>query len=130
MATGTEVVRTHHRHGSNDGKDGLGALFLVLSLLAARARKGPQRLRRRRKLKDLCQCRRPRLMHGCADCGLGRLQVESAFLTPALKQNLKDAVYFALDFVMDRFRRFFSWAVNVSSTDRVLQIFSFTSRSS
>ena len=50
VATGTEVVRTHHRHESDDGKDGLGALFLVLSMMAARARTGPLRFRWRRML--------------------------------------------------------------------------------
>ncbi len=39
--------------------------------------------------------------------GLGRFQVESGFLTPALKQNLKDAVYFALDLVSDASECFF-----------------------
>ena len=42
--------------------------------------------------------------------GLRRFQVKPPFLAPALKQNLKDAIYFALDFAMDRLRRFFSAA--------------------
>lgn len=39
MAKGTEVVGTHHRHQSDDCKDGLGAQFLVLCQVAAPARK-------------------------------------------------------------------------------------------
>ena len=69
-------------------------------------------------------------MHGCAQRGFSRFQVEPAFLAPALKQNLEDAIYFALDFEVDRLRSFFSCGVNVSSTGRALQIFSFTSNSS
>ena len=62
--------------------------------------------------------------------GLRRFQVKPPFLAPALKQNLKDAIYFALDFAMDRLRRFFSCGVKVSSTGRAVQIFSFTSSNS
>jgi hypothetical protein len=66
-------------------------------------------------------------MHGRAHRGFCRFQIEPAFFAPALKQNLEDAIYFALDFEVDRSRRFFSCGVNVSSTGRALQIFSFTS---
>jgi hypothetical protein len=81
-------------------------------------------------LQELGQGSRGGLVHGCAHRGLCRFQIKPAFLAPALKQNLEDAIYFALDFEVDRLRRFFFCGVKVSSTGRALQIFSFTSNNS
>ena len=106
MAAGAEVVGTDYRHESDNGKNRLGALFLVAGLAAARTGKGSRRVRRR-KLQELGQSGRGGPLHGCAYRGLSRFQVEAAFLAPALKQNLQDAIYFALDFEVDRLRLFF-----------------------
>ena len=126
MAAGAEIVGTDYRHRSDNGKNRFGALFLVLSLVAARTGKGSLRVRRR-ELQELGQSGRGGAVHGCAHRGLSRFQVEPAFLAPALKQNLKGAIYFALDFEVDRLRSFFSCGVKLSSTGRARQIFSFTS---
>jgi hypothetical protein len=125
MAVGAEVVGTDDRYGSDNGKNRFGALFLVPGLVAARTGKGSLRVRRR-ELQQLGQSGRAGAVHGCAHRGLSRFQVEAAFLAPTLKQNLKEAIYFALDFEVDRLRRFFSCGVKLSSTGRALQIFSFT----
>jgi hypothetical protein len=48
------------------------------------------------------------LMHGRADHGFDRFQVEVAGLAAILKDGLQQSVYFAGDFLLDRFRSFFS----------------------
>jgi hypothetical protein len=58
---------------------------------------------------------------------LDRFQIESAGLALLLKDEPEYRAYFPLDFLTDRFRRFFSCGVSVSSTGLVRQIFSFTS---
>jgi hypothetical protein len=57
----------------------------------------------------------------------GRFQIESASLTPVLKDKTEQRAYFPFDFLPDRFRRFFSCGVRVSSTGLTRQIFSFVS---
>ncbi len=68
---------------------------------------------------DLMHCR----PHGHLD----GFEVQLTGLAAALKDDAEQFAYFAFDFLMDRFRRFFSWAVRMSSTGRRRQIFSLTS---
>jgi len=58
---------------------------------------------------------------------LGRLQIETARLAALLEDDAQELVYFPRDFPVDRFRRFFSWGLSVSSTGRARQIFALTS---
>ena len=70
----------------------------------------------------------PGLMHGGSQSALDGFQVESAVVAALLKNHAQESVYFAGDFVLDRFGRFFSWADGrVSSTGRNSQICSLTS---
>lgn len=48
------------------------------------------------------------LMHGGADCGFDGFEVEAAGPPAILKDRSEQAVYFAGDFPLDRFSRFFS----------------------
>jgi hypothetical protein len=67
-------------------------------------------------------------MHGRADRHLDGFQIEAAGLAAAAEQDAQELVYFARDFLADRFRRFFSWSVCCSSSaDRKRQIFRLTS---
>jgi hypothetical protein len=79
---------------------------------------------------QLCQRASPGLMQGGPQSGLDRLQIEPTVVVALLKNNPQEPVYFAGDFLLDRFGRFFSWADGrVSSTGRNSQICSLTSKS-
>src|ERR1022692_2482608 len=68
------------------------------------------------------------LVHGGSHSGLDRIQIVAAAGAVLLKNHPKEAVYFAGDLLLDRLRRFFSWAVcSVCSTGRVRQILRLTS---
>ena len=54
------------------------------------------------------QCRGPCLMHSRTDDGFDSFEVEPAGLAPALKDRVQQSVYFAGNFLLDRFSRFFS----------------------
>jgi hypothetical protein len=68
----------------------------------------------------------PGLMHGGSQSGFHRFQVESAVAVALLKNNAQKSVYFAGDFLLDDFGRFFSWADGRVSTGRNSQICSLT----
>jgi len=67
-------------------------------------------------------------MQGGSQSGFDRFKVESAVVVALLENNAQKSVYFAGDFLLDRFGRFFSWADGwVSSTgSRNSQICSLT----
>jgi hypothetical protein len=69
-------------------------------------------------------------MHGRAHRHLDGFQVQTAALVAPVEDDPQQLVYFARDFLLDRFGRFFSWADGeVSSTGRNSQICSLTSNS-
>jgi len=69
-------------------------------------------------------------MHGRAHRHLDGFQIETAALAAILKDDAQQLFYFARDFLLDRGRRFFSWADSrFSSTGRNPQICSLTSTS-
>jgi hypothetical protein len=69
-------------------------------------------------------------MHSDARGGFDRFQIESARLALTAADGFEQRVYFGADFLLDRFRRFFSAGSQDSSTGRAWQIFSFTSSNS
>ena len=74
-------------------------------------------------LQQLRQSRSPSLVHGGADRGFDRFQVKAAGLAAVLKDDAQQPVYFASNFFLDGFRRFFSWAGDsVCSMGRKRQI--------
>jgi hypothetical protein len=69
-------------------------------------------------------------VHGRAHGHLDGLQIEAARLAAGAEDDAQQAVYFAGDFLLDRFGRFFSWASNAgSSTGRKRQTARLTSTS-
>ena len=99
--------------------------------IAARTGNRSVVLIRRIVLQQFRQRRSPSLMHGGADGSFDRFQVKAAGLAAVLKDDVQQAVYFAGNFFLDDFRRFFSWAVDsVCSTGRKRQIFRLTSTNS
>jgi hypothetical protein len=80
---------------------------------------------------QLGQRRSPDLMHGGSQSGFDRFQVESAVLASPQENPVQKSVYFAGNFLLDGFGRFFSWADGwVCSTGRKRQIFRLTSTNS
>ena len=69
-------------------------------------------------------------MHDRPHDHLGGLQVQVPRLAAAAEDDAQQFVYFARDYLLDAFRRFFSSVESVSATGRARQIFSLTSSSS
>jgi len=69
-------------------------------------------------------------MHGRTQRHLDGFQIESAGLAASGENDTQQLIYFARDFLADRFGRFFSCGGRASSTGRARQILSFTSSSS
>jgi hypothetical protein len=67
------------------------------------------------------------MMHCRTQSHLDRFQIEPAGLALFVKDELKYRAYFTGNFLLDRFRRFFSCGVRVSSTGLARQILSLTS---
>jgi hypothetical protein len=125
-----QVVGARDLHLIYHRQHRLGAQFPVMGALPART--GQLTLIRSRggKLQQLGQGGGTRTVHGRADCGLDRFQIQMPGLAPATEDHTQKLIYFARDFLADRFCRFFSWADGIASaTGRSLQICSFTSRS-
>ena len=72
----------------------------------------------------------PSLMHGRAHSHLDGLQIQVSRLAAPVKDDTQQLFYFARDFLLDGFRRFFSSGETVSATGRAWQILSFTSSNS
>ena len=85
----------------------------------------------RRELQQLCQGYCTGLMHRGTDRRLAALQIQSASRPALTEDNAKELLYFAGDFFLDRFGRFFSWSVcSVCSIGRDRQILRLTSTKS
>ena len=68
----------------------------------------------------------PRLMHSRPQGHFYGFQIQPAILALVLPDHCQQTVYFARDFLLDSFRRFFSCGVKASSRGRNWQIFSLT----
>jgi hypothetical protein len=74
-------------------------------------------------LQELRQRHGPGLMHRGTDRGLDTLEIEPASRLAVAKNDAQQLLYFAGDFFLDRFGRFFSWVDSaVSVTGRSSQI--------
>ena len=130
MTAGAQVVGTRHFRVAYGGKDWLSTQFLVASLVAASARNGPLTGWRGWKLQQFREGCGARLMHGRAYGHLQGFQVQTPRLAERAEDHIQQSVYFARDFLLDRFGRFFSRAESVvSSSGRKAQICSLTSNS-
>ena len=70
----------------------------------------------RRKLEQFGQRGGTSTVHGRAHGHLDRFQIEATSLVPSTEKNSQKLIYFASDLLADRFRRFFSWSVDGSSS--------------
>jgi len=98
--------------------------------MAASACYGPLVGRWRRELQQFCQRCGTGLMHGRTHCHLQGFQIQTSRLAAGTESDTQQLFYFARDFLLDGFGRFFSWADGVvSSTGRNAQTCSLTSNS-
>jgi hypothetical protein len=101
-----------------------------MGLVATRTREGPLVGSRDGESQQFGQDGCPGMMHGGAYRHLDGFEIQLARFTPGAEDDAQQLIYFAGDFLLDRFRRFFSWADDgVSSTGRSWQICSLTSNS-
>src|ERR1017187_6309279 len=99
-----------------------------MSAMAASTRWGVLLSGRRRELQQFAQRGCPGVVHGRAHSHLDGLQIQVPRLTATAKDDAQQLVYFARDFLLDGFGRFFSWVVGeISFTGRNSQICSLTS---
>src|ERR1022692_3748054 len=107
-----DVVTALEPHRAQGGEQLLRSAIVIMRRMAtgARSQRRLPRTLRQQPAQDL----RPGAMHGAAYQHLDGLQIHSACLANSGKNNLKQAAYFLGDFLLDRFRRFFSSGVRVS----------------
>jgi len=101
-----------------------------MSLVTARTRDGPLVGSRGWESQQFSQGRGPGMMHGRAHRHFDGFQIQTPRLAATDEDDAQQLVYFARDFLADRFDRFFSCGERESSTGRARQILSFTSSSS
>lgn len=128
MAVRAQVVGAQHFHLAHCGQDWLGAQVSVMSLLAAGTRKSTLIGRRGWELQKFAESQGSSVMHGGTHRHLDGFQIEAARLAPAVEDDAQQSVYFAGDFPLDRFGRFFSCGVcSVCSSGRKRQTVRLTS---
>jgi hypothetical protein len=128
MAIRTEIVGTVEDHGPQHGEYLFAARFVVSRLLAAAA--GDLVVMRCRHTQQPLHGHCPGVAHRVPHQQLDGLQIDGAGLMPVAEDDLYYPADFLGDLLLDRFSRFFSCAVKVSSTGRSFQIFSLTSNKS
>src|SRR5271165_2575163 len=69
-------------------------------------------------------------MHGRTHRHLDGLQIQTPRPAPAVEDDAQQLAYLACNFLLDRFRRFFSSGESVSATGRARQIWALTSTNS
>ena len=125
---GAQVIRAVQSDPSQHGQHGFRTQFLVMSRMAARTRNRPLVRIRRIVLQQLRQRASPGLVHGGANNRFDGFEVQAAGLAAILKDGAQQTVYFAGNFLLDRFGRFFSRGCGAaSSTGRKPQILVLTS---
>jgi len=77
-------------------------------------------------LQQFAQAGRTGLVQSRTQSHLDGFQIQLAALAAVLKDQMKQTTYFAGNFALDRFRRFFSCGVRVLSTGRNWQMPSLT----
>src|SRR5208283_2129233 len=131
LAVWTQVVRTQHFRPAHHGQQGLGTQLPIMSPVATSTRDGPLLGGRGRELQEFGQGGGSGPMQGRAHRHLDRFQIETARRAASAEDDAQQLVYFAPDFLADRFRRFFSSGVISSSgTGRKRHICSLTTTSS
>src|ERR1019366_5016381 len=102
-----------------------------MSVMAASTREGALLGGRRRELQQFAQRGCSGVVHGRAHRHLDGLQIQVPRLTATAKDDAQQLVYFACNFLLDRFSRFFSSGESTTGSDgRSGQICALTSISS
>jgi len=109
-----QIIRPRHVYRAHRREDRLGPQFPVMRLPAASASHGAMVGVGRWKLEQFGQRRRTGAVHGRTHGRLDRFQIQTACLVSAAENNPQKLIYFARDFLADRFRRFFSCSVGAS----------------
>jgi hypothetical protein len=127
MTLRTQIPRALKLDFAHGGEHSPRTHFAITGFLSAGAGYFALFRAGRMALQQRAQRDRSGMMHGCPHGHLDRFQIEPARLAPLLKDEPQQRTYFACDFLLDRFRRFFSCCVKVSSSGLTRQIFSLTS---
>jgi hypothetical protein len=125
-----QVIGPGQVHCTHNGEDRFGAQLTVVRLMATTAGNVALFGGRGRELQQLAQGGGASAMHGRAHRRFQRFQIHTPRLVAALEHYTQQLLYFARDFLVDGFGRFFSSGDRVASTGRARQIFSFTSSNS
>ena len=105
MALDTNVVGTWELDWSHYGKDGLGTQFLVVRRMAART--GDRALLGWTFLEQVGEGRRAGTMKALANEQLDRFKIDASGLAAVGKDLLRETLYLAGGFLLDRLERFF-----------------------
>ena len=122
-----QIIWPHDLGWPHGGEHRFGAQFAVVRLLAAGTRNRTLVRSRDGETQQFGQRAGPRLMQGRAHRHFDGFQIQPPALTAAAEDHAQKLVYFARDFLADRFDRFFSWGESVSSTGRAWQTCALTS---
>ena len=124
MTMGAEVVRAQQFHLTHYGEDASGAQLLIGGGLTAGASSLPLLRARRVALQQLAQSHSADLMHGRPQGHFYGFQIQPGVFAALLQDQRQQPAYFASDFLLDGFDRFFSCSVKVCSRGRKPQILS------
>jgi hypothetical protein len=129
MAVLTPVVRAQTLGLSHSRQHGFGAQLHIASSVATGTSQVAVFRAGRTELEQLLQHCRSRLVHAGTNCHLHRFQIQTAGFFYRAEQEPEQMLYFAGDFLLNDFRRFFFCAVSScsGSRGRAWQIFSLTS---
>ena len=116
MAVRAQVVGPRGFRLAYRREDRFGAQLPVMRLVAARARNVPQVGSRGWELQQCGQRGCPGSMHGRTHGHLQGFQFPTPRLAVGVEDHAQKLVYFARDFLLDGFGRFFSWSVCGSSS--------------
>ena len=121
-AMGTQVVGTPDLDGTDYRKKRLGAQFLETRRVTARTGHFQVFGIRRFELQQLRQGPGPSPMHHGTDHSLDTLQIELAGCLAVAENDAQQLIYFAGDFLLDRFSRFFpglmEWSRSLAAVGR------------
>lgn len=130
MTVWAQVVGSRYIRRAHGGENRFAAQLPVVRLMATTTGNAALFSRRGWELQQLAQDGSAGLMHSRANGYLDRFQIQAAGFPVILKNDTQESVYFARGFLPDRFGRFFSCGLKVSSTGRKRQSCSLTSTSS
>jgi hypothetical protein len=116
MTTRAKIVRSAKFHGAHDGEELAVPKFAVVSVPAANAGNPALLGTGFLGLQQLTEGCGSGSKHGRAERGLQRFQIRAIVLPAVLQNHLEQQAYLPGNFLLDRFRRFFSRDSSFSAT--------------